>query len=785
MTDPRARLRIRCSGAVQGVGFRPTVHRIATELELTGFVVNDPDGVAIEVEGRKATVARFADRLRSELPPLARLDGFEADFVAPQGSTEFAVIVSREGRRARALVPPDAALCDDCRREMLDRADRRHHYPFTTCTNCGPRFTLVRHLPYDRDKTSMSCFPLCAECRREYTDPADRRFHAEPVCCPSCGPRLWLTSADGSVLAEHADALSAARVALGEGRVVAVKGLGGFQLACRADTDGPVVELRRRKRRLTKPFAVMVGSLAEARALVDLTVQDENLMRSSRSPIVLAPRRENARLSDQVAPGIEDVGVLLPTTPMHVELFDNLEPSGLVMTSANLSEEPICRSNREALERLAEIADLFLLHDRDVVRRTDDSVVRSTPIGPITVRRARGWVPEPLPLPVSAPEPILATGGHLQVTACVATGDQAFPSQHIGDLDSEAARLFHREVIAGLQDFLEVTPTTVAADAHPDYPSSWLARELVDERHGRLIDVQHHLAHAAAVLAEHGRFPRPGEVAMAISLDGTGWGPDGTAWGGEWLGLDGHLRWQRLAHLEPLPLVGGERAVREPWRVAAAALGLAGVDDLTERIPLAGLIPTERLAETARLAAEGTWPLASGAGRLFEAFGAVLGLTASNDWEGEAAVRLETVASTAAATHTVMVWPEVEIAHDGPLPQLPSVALIAAGVRRLAEGAPIGEVAASFHATFCALAAELTCRVTPDEVTAVAAGGGCMVNRLLIAGLDRSLGSAGYEPLFAISVPPGDGGLSYGQAVLAAVSAALDVEIEQTGDSLR
>jgi hydrogenase maturation protein HypF len=272
---------------------------------------------------------------------------------------------------------------------------------------------------------------------------------------------------------------------------------------------------------------------------------------------------------------------------------------------------------------------------------------------------------------------------------------------------------------------------------------------------------------------------------MAISLDGTGWGPDGTAWGGEWLGLDGHLRWQRLAHLEPLPLVGGERAVREPWRVAAAALGLAGVDDLTERIPLAGLIPTERLAETARLAAEGTWPLASGAGRLFEAFGAVLGLTASNDWEGEAAVRLETVASTAAATHTVMVWPEVEIAHDGPLPQLPSVALIAAGVRRLAEGAPIGEVAASFHATFCALAAELTCRVTPDEVTAVAAGGGCMVNRLLIAGLDRSLGSAGYEPLFAISVPPGDGGLSYGQAVLAAVSAALDVEIEQTGDSLR
>jgi hydrogenase maturation protein HypF len=371
------------------------------------------------------------------------------------------------------------------------------------------------------------------------------------------------------------------------------------------------------------------------------------------------------------------------------------------------------------------------------------------------------------------------------VTACVATGDQAFPSQHVGDLDSEAARRFHREVIAGLEDFLEVKPTTIVADAHPDYPSTWLARELVDERGGRLVGVQHHVAHAAAVLAENGRFPTPGERALAISLDGTGWGPDGTAWGGEWLGLDGELRWQRLAHLEPLPLVGGERAVREPWRVAAAALAVAGVDSLIERIPLAELIPVHRLAETARLASAGTWPLASGAGRLFEAFGAVLGLTASNDWEGEAAVRLETVAAAAATSDTPTVWPEVQISHDGPLPRLPSVDLIAAGVRRLADNEPIGQVAASFHATFCVLAAELTRHVAPDEVSAVALGGGCMVNRLLIAGLDRSLESAGYEPLFAVNVPPGDGGLSYGQAVLAAASAALEVEIAQIGESLR
>jgi hydrogenase maturation protein HypF len=784
VTDPRTRLCIRCSGAVQGVGFRPTVHRIATELGLTGFVVNDPGGVTIEIEGPDTTVSRFAEHLRSELPPLARLDGIQIDVVPAQGASDFVVVASREGPRATALVPPDAALCGDCRREMLDRTDRRYRYPFTTCTNCGPRFTLVHHLPYDRGRTSMSCFPLCEECHREYTDPADRRFHAEPVCCPRCGPRLWLASNDGTVIGEHAGAIAAARTSLAEGHIVAIKGLGGFQLACRADRDGPVIELRRRKRRPTKPFAVMVGSLGEARTVVELTDLDEELMESSRSPIVLAPRRNAAPLSNLVAPGIEDVGVLLPTTPLHVELFEGLEPPALIMTSANLSEEPICRTNRETVERLADIADLFLFHDRDVVRRNDDSVVRSTRTGPITVRRSRGWVPEPLPLPVSAPQPILAVGGHLQVTACVVTRDRAFPSQHVGDLDSEAARCFHREVIVGLEDFLDVTPTTVVADAHPDYPSTWLARELVDERGGRLVSVQHHLAHAAAVLAANGRFPNAHQRALAISLDGTGWGPDGSAWGGEWLTLDGRLRWQRLAHLEPLPLVGGELAVREPWRVAAAALGLAGVDHLIERIPLAHLIPVDRLAETARLARSGAWPLASGAGRLFEAFGAALGLTASNDWEGEAAVRLESVAS-ATQRDVASVWPEVEISHDGPLPQVPSVDLITAGVRRLADGESTATVAASFHATFCALAAELTSRLSPYDSAAVALGGGCMVNRLLIDGLGSRFASAGFEPLFATTVPPGDGGLSFGQAVLAAVSEALDVEIAQVGESLR
>jgi hydrogenase maturation protein HypF len=762
------------------VGFRPTVHRIATALGLAGEVWNDPEGATAEVEGPPAATAAFVHRLRAELPPLARLDDIRVEEIPVQGGTAFVVAETRHGQRAGALVPPDAALCADCRRDMADPANRRSRYAFTTCTNCGPRFSLTRSLPYDRPATSMACFPMCLECSAEYTDPADRRFHAEPVCCPACGPTLWLQDALGVRRAEGTSAVVDARAALLAGEILAVKGLGGFQLACRADSDEVVGRLRTKKRRPRKPLAVMVRDLETARSLVTMSGDDEILLSSPRAPVLLAPRRLDADLADGVAPGLDDLGVMLPTTPLHVGLFRDPRMPPLVMTSANLSEEPICRSNREAADRLARIADGFLMHDRDVVRRVDDSVVRTTGLGPVLVRRARGWVPEPIALPVPSPEPLLAVGGHLMVTACVVVDGKAFLTQHVGDLDSTTARGFHREVIEGLEDFLQVRPKLIVADVHPDYPSGWLAGELATSRSGALVRVQHHLAHAAAVFGEHDRLPDGDDHALAVTFDGTGWGPDGTAWGGEWLRVDGRLRWRRLAHLEPLLLVGGELAVREPWRVAVAALAAAGRLDLVERLPFANTIDGALLGKVADLAGSPHWPRASGAGRLFEAGGALLGLATHNDWEGEAAARLESLA--ASSRGSVGPWPEVRIVKAGPTAILPTTGLLVAAAERVVAGEPPSEVAAGFHATFCRLAVEITAAVAGPGGGPVALGGGCMINRLLLSGIGGGLRAAGFEPLIPRLVPPGDGGLAYGQAVLGAAAASRNLEVSASAE---
>ena len=771
------RLRVRCRGAVQGVGFRPTVHRIATELGLAGEVRNDPEGATAEVEGPAVIAETFVRRLQAELPPLARLDAIDVDEVKCRGEGAFRVSETEQGQRAGALVPPDAALCGDCLREMNDPTDRRHHYPFTTCTNCGPRFSLTAALPYDRIATSMACFPLCPACDTEYTNPSDRRFHAEPVCCPACGPKLWIQDADGGNRREGQDAVASAQADLLAGRVIAIKGLGGFQLACRADDDAVVRLLRQRKRRPGKPFAVMVRDIETARGLVRLLPGDEELLTSSRAPVILAPRRAGAGVSDEIAPGLDDLGVMLPTTPLHVEIFSDHTLPALVMTSANLSEEPICRGNREAVDRLEKIADRFLLHDRDVIRRIDDSVVRSTASGPILVRRARGWVPEPISLPVEAPEPLLAVGGHLLVTSCIAVRGQAFMTQHVGDLDSVSAREFHREVIDGLETFLEARPTHLVADAHPDYPSVWLAEELAEKRHGSVLAVQHHLAHAAAVLGEHGRFPDGVGEALAITLDGTGWGPDGTAWGGEWLRLDGNLRWWRLAHLEPLALIGGERAVREPWRVAVAALVAAGRSDLIDVLLPARHLDRSEVHQVRDLAASPHWPRASGAGRLFEAAGSLLGLVTSNDWEGEAAARLEALA--ASTTGSPDPWDEVQLAEESSSElRLPSSELLAAAGQRLADGEDAALVAAGLHSAFNRLAVEITCRIAATRNQPVALGGGCLVNRILLGGLVDGLERSGFEVLTPRLLPPGDGGLAYGQAVLGVVSLARNLRPE-------
>jgi hydrogenase maturation protein HypF len=771
--DSTIRLRVTFRGTVQGVGFRPAVFRIASALALNGWVINDPQGATMEIEGPAAMIDEFFDRLETDLPPLARLDRVDREELPTVGESGFEVRTSTLGRRQGALVPPDAVLCADCRREMEDPDDRRYRYPFTTCTNCGPRFTLVQTLPYDRERTSMGCFPLCQDCEKEYADPADRRFHAEPVACPVCGPRLWLAASDGHEVESVADPIATARDELLAGRIVAVKGLGGFQLACRADSSEAVVRLRQRKKRFGKPFAVMVRDLDEARRTVDLDSAAETLLASPRAPIVLAPRRSGSSVAPEVAPGLDDLGVMLPTTPLHVELVRHPEMPPLVMTSGNLAEEPLQSGNREAVEGLTGIADFFLLHDRDVVRRLDDSVVRTSPRGPMLVRRARGWVPEPMGLPVSSPDIIVATGGHLQVTACVVQQEQAFLSQHVGDLESVPAREFHAEVIDGLLDFLQVDPGLIVADAHPDYPSSWFARDLADRFGVEVLSVQHHLAHAAAVLGEHDRFPDEDDRCIGVALDGTGWGPDGTAWGGEWLSIGGDLQGQRLANLEPLPLIGGEVAVREPWRVAVAALVRQGEEALIEATPLARHIDPERLATMLKLAGDERWTLASGAGRIFEAAGAILGVGKVNRWEGEAAARLEALA--ASGDDAPDPWSGIEIVRGGSRPTIPSARLLAEVARRVVGGENPASVAAGFHQTFCALAAELTSLVAGNERGIVALGGGCVVNRILATALAKRLEGLGFEVLLPENAPPGDGGLAYGQGVIGAVAAARGV----------
>ncbi len=758
----RRRVRIRCTGAVQGVGFRPYVYRLAAAYQLDGWVLNDPDGVLIEVEGPVTEVAAFLDELPASLPPLARLDSLQHREVPCRPAERgFRVETSGTGIRRRALVPPDAALCRECRTEMATPGDRRFHYPFTGCASCGPRFSLVRTLPYDRERTTMACFPMCSECRQEYSDPADRRFHTEPICCPACGPRLWYQSGDDETRIEGEAALDAAVAELAGGGIVAIKGLGGYQLACRADDETAVARLRARKRRPSKPFALMGVGLETVEGVVELDEAARSLLLGPRSPIVLAPARRRRGVAPGVAPGVGDLGLMLPTTPLHVELFRRGAPPLLVMTSGNASDEPICTGNREALRRLRGIADGFLMHDRDIARRVDDSVVRTSPVGPILLRRARGWVPEPILLPRPVPEPVLALGAHLQVTACLVSGTQAVPSQHVGDLETEAARGFLREVALGLEEFLQVTAPVIAADLHPDYGSTLLAEELAASRGGRLVRVQHHLAHMVSVLAEHGLVPGEGADAVGVILDGTGWGPDGTAWGGEWIVLESDRRWRRAAHLGYFPLVGGEAAVREPWRVAAAVLELAGEGELLARLPLAETVDPGRLQTVRRLARSGDWPLACGAGRLFEAGGALLGLTPVNGWEGEAAARLEALA----ASHPpVDPWPELDAADPAAFP----AALLTAAAGRLLGGQPAAAVARGFHESCAALAAGVALGLRPSPDTPVVLGGGCFVNRLLLASTVRRLEEGGARVLWPRRLPPGDGGLALGQAVWAA-----------------
>ena len=707
------RRRVVVTGVVQGVGFRPFVHRLAQRHGLAGFVRNDARGVEIEVEGEAAALDAFAASLAGEPPPLARVSDLTSTQIEPLRASGFAIAASRAGSPA-TLIAPDAATCDDCLRELFDPADRRYRYPFINCTNCGPRFTIVRRVPYDRPNTTMAAFEMCAACRSEYEDPADRRFHAEPIACPDCGPRLTLS------LEEAVSVLRA-------GSVLAVKGLGGWHLACGAASEDAVAGLRARKHREEKPFALMTDDPA---TLAFVRAQEEELLRSPERPIVLLRRRPDAAVAEAVAPGCPTLGVMLPYTPLHHLLVRDFG-GPLVMTSGNRSDEPIAVDDDEAATRLTDIADAFLSHDRPIHRRCEDSVVRSS----FPVRRSRGFAPAPLAMPVDA-APLVAAGAELKSTFCVACGSQAFLSPHLGDLDNSLAYDAFREDLDLYLAMLGVAPQAVACDMHPDYLSTRWALE----QDLPLVAVQHHHAHAAACLAEHRHL---GE-ALALVFDGTGYGPDGTLWGGELLRCD-LAAFERLVHLEPVPLPGGEAAILEPWRMAGAYLERAG-----RPVPFADW-PVVRQS----LAVNG--PLSSGMGRLFDAVAALLGVRESVSYEGQAAVELEWLAGDVEAVPYPCRVAGEEIA--GP-------ELVRAAHDDLADGRPRAEVAAAFHEGVAEAAAQ-ACELAGAPRTVILSGGSFQ-NLRLLRSTRRRLEQLGFEALTHRRVPPNDGGISYGQAAVAA-----------------
>jgi hydrogenase maturation protein HypF len=769
------RVRVRVAGTVQGVGFRPFVHRLARELGLGGFVLNEPAGALIEAEGPRGRVETLLARLPGEAPPLARIERLAVERLSPRGERAFRIAASQTGAELRPVLSADTATCEECMAELFDPADRRHRYPFVNCTDCGPRFTIARRLPYDRAATTMASFEMCVECRREYEDPGDRRFHAQANACPRCGPRAVLVDRAGRPrdLEEGEDAVAAAARELRAGRIVAVKGLGGYHLACRADHPDAVSALRERKHRTDKPFALMAADLEAARRLVELGPPEEALLTGARRPIVIAPRRATACVAEAVAKRSPELGVMLPCTPLHhLLLADAGTP--LVMTSGNLSDEPIAHRDEDALRRLAPIADLFLVHDRPIQTRTDDPVVRVAGADrpPIMIRRSRGYVPEALELPVESP-PLLAVGAELKSTFCLAAERRAFVGHHIGDLRTYETLISFREGIAQFERMFGIAPEVVAHDLHPDYLSTSYAGEL-DCR--TAVAVQHHHAHFAAGVAEHGEL---GPAVGAI-FDGTGQGPDGTAWGGEF--LVGDLgSFQRFARLLPVPLPGGDAAVREPWRMACAWLAAAlGLDVPPLPAALEGRVDAGRWLEVARLAATGlASPLTSSVGRLFDAVAALCGLRARAVHEGQAAMELEWVADRAergSYAFSLVAEPAPgAVASDEPAPPhaLDAREAIRSALADLRRGTNVPVVAARFHNGLAAATAD-ACAAEAERrgIELVVLSGGVFQNTLLL-GRTRALAEErGLRVLVPERLPPNDGGISFGQAAVAATQLA-------------
>ncbi len=770
------RTRYVVTGQVQGVGFRPFVYRIAHEHSLTGTVRNDPSGVVIDVQGEPAAVETFGKDLTGLAPPLARISRVSQDHLPlAQGETGFTILASSGGAGHNVLISPDTATCADCLQELFDPNDRRYLYPFINCTNCGPRYTITRSIPYDRATTSMACFPLCPECQTEYADPLNRRFHAQPNACPVCGPQVWLTDPASAERAQGRTALEQLANALAQGGVAAVKGLGGFHLACSATDESAVQELRRRKTRPDKPLAVMVPDLETARSLAHISDAEAAWLSGFRRPIVLCRPQPGSQLAPGAAPGVTTVGLMLPYTPLHHVLLRLVgqhcapdEPCALVMTSGNAAGEPICLGNREALARLGDIADLFLLHNRDILIRVDDSVLRVHPETnePEFFRRARGFVPEPVELPpVDAKNipAVLGVGPELKNTLCLTKRDQAFASQHIGDLENLMTYGFFEEISEHLQSILQTEPALVIHDLHPDYLSTRYAAEYPGVAR---LSLQHHFAHIHAVLAEHAH----AGPALGLALDGTGLGDDGTLWGGECLYVHpASNEHRRLASLRPFRLPGGEAAIRQPWRIARACLRQLGVSESSRPWPWSAQFAKADAMVLQILEKNINCPQTSSCGRLFDAVSALLGVCLEPSYEGQAAILLEAVQNTDETG--AYLCPVLE---GGPLLQLDGLALFQAVLQDWEQHVAPAVAARRFHLGLVQGFVDLAARLAEETgVSFVALSGGVMQNATLSVELPRALRSRGLKPLAHRALPPNDGCISLGQAAWGRLQAVM------------
>ena len=751
------RRRIDVCGIVQGVGFRPYIYRLATERQLTGNVSNTPSGVTIEIQGPSQAVEDFVTCLPRQAPPLARITEVAVLDLPCNGDRKFHILASRRGEAIHTLISPDIAICDDCLREMRDPHDRRYRYPFINCTNCGPRFTIVRDIPYDRPCTSMSVFPMCPACQAEYDDPLNRRFHAQPNACWSCGPQLELWDRNGRRL-QAADPVAAAVAALRSGQVLAVKGLGGFHLAVDATQAAAVSLLRERKRRVEKPFAIMVPNLEVAERLCEVDEAAGQALQSVPRPIVLLPRRRPSPIAEEVAPLYRDLGIFLPYTPLHHLLFGEGGFTALVMTSGNLSEEPIAIDNHEALARLSGLADCFLMHNRDILLRCDDSVVRVVSGKPRQMRRSRGFVPVPVFLKEEIP-PILAVGGELKNTISISDGNRVFLSQHIGDLENVESYKFFQEAVDHLQKILEIKPEAVAYDLHPDY---FATRWALQQTGVELVGVQHHHAHIASCMAEN---LLEGPV-IGFALDGTGYGSDGNIWGGEVLVAD-YAKFERAARLEYVPMPGGSAAIHEPWRMAVSYLAHHfGRGFMEFKLPFVQQLDRKKVEFLLRMAdRELNSPLTSSCGRLFDAVAALAGIRQEVNYEAQAAIELEMSIGHSDGGDAYPM--QLLVSENGWT--IGTKPLFEALIGDIERGVSISTLSQRFHDGLI----EILIRVAEllrqrSSLNRVCLSGGTFHNVYLLTNLRPRLEAEGFEVFAHSEVPSGDGGLSLGQTLVAA-----------------